>query len=98
MVAVAAEVAGTGVGAEGFAAESGTVLLKEEIDGEDGEAFFRPERTCAREEGAGDDDVVEGLPVALVAVGAPGGAEEVVAGVVEGGVEKGGAGGIPGAE
>ena len=98
MVAVAAEVAGAGVGAEGFAAESGTVLLEEEIGGEDGEAFFRPERTCAREEGAGDDDVVEGLPVALVAISAPGGAEEVVAGVVEGGVEKGGAGGIPGAE
>ena len=89
VVAVAAEVAGAGVGAERLAAKGGAVGLQEEAGVEDGQAGGGAERPRAVEQGTGDDDMVERLPASLVAIGAPPRPPSPTARVVEDGVRAG---------
>ena len=98
VVAVAAEVAGAGVGAGRLVAQGGAGGLQKEAGVEDGQAGGGAERPRAVEQGTGDDDMVERLPASLVAIGAPPRPPEPTARVVEDGVGAGQASGSAGGE
>lgn len=83
VIAVAAVVAGTAVGGEGFEAEVGFVLFEEEGCRVDDRAAGELPGSGAVQHAAGHEDVVEGLPAPAVAVAAEGGFQEVGAGIVE---------------